>query len=233
MAKWGAIGRNMQAKFMSSSSSISTSARNPTDDKGIRNKYLLHNDAAYVEEALYPSIRSYMSSTCGAIHFFDIRNIKWWRNSRSGDKKGINGPTRNLASSQIACVNFLLPLVDILDALTTILNTVDNDIVDIVDIRYDGLASPVEFEWIGIDKSIEGGGSRGANATSADALIVGRTSKGTNRAYLFEWKYVEEYRSYTDKSKASGKAGATRLKRYTPLYNSATSSFSGVVPIQV
>ena len=43
---------------------------------------------------------------------------KWWQAHVSGDASDGKRPTRNMASSQIACVNFLPSLVDIPGALT-------------------------------------------------------------------------------------------------------------------
>ena len=53
----------------------------------------------------------------------------------------------------------------------------------------------MEFEWIGLDDSLEGTRTRGANATSIDAFLVAETDSGRRRAYLIEWKYLEQYLS--------------------------------------
>lgn len=169
-----------------------------------------------------------MRRSGGAQDFFRDRDIKWWRSSRSGDECGINGPTRNLASSQICCVNFLLPLAGVPGALTELLRAIDSDVVDVVPIRHNGLRSPVEFEWIGSTGSLEGAAcTRGANVTNADAFVIGETDQGVSRGYLFEWKYVEKYK--IDQYKGSGNAGNTRFSRYLPLYQAADSPFNGSV----
>jgi hypothetical protein len=163
--------------------------------------------------------------------FFSSRAIAWWTSSRSGDRDRdahYVGPTRNLASSQVSCVNFLLPLAAIPGALLALLQQIDADVVgleDIVDRR--GSRSPVEFEWIGYRESVEGGRTRGANQTSIDALMVARTTRG-RRAYLIEWKYCEEYRN--PENKGAGRSGATRRTRYQHLYGAPTSSFNGGLP---
>ena len=59
-----------------------------------------------------------------------------------------------MASSQIACVNFLLPLVDIPGALTAVLNALDDDVTGAVDIENQGTSCPVELEWIGLDHAL-------------------------------------------------------------------------------
>ena len=48
---------------------------------------------------------------------------------RSGDAKGQDGPTRNLASSQVACVNFLLPLARRPAALLALVRQLDPEVV--------------------------------------------------------------------------------------------------------
>jgi hypothetical protein len=88
----------------------------------------------------------------------------------------------------------------------------------------------VEFEWVGWRAPLEGGPiTRGANQTSIDALLVARTQTG-HRAYLFEWKYCEEYLHPEDKSQ--GSSGDTRRARYEHLYASPSSSFNGDIPFQ-
>ena len=129
-----------------------------------------------------------------------------------------------MASSQIACVNFLLPLVDIPGALTAALQAIDDDVTGVVDI---GTSAPVELEWIGLQHALEGPSvkSRGANSTSVDAFMVAETPGG-RRAYLMEWKYVEEYRT---EDKGKGRSGETRRSRYAHLY-ADSPSFNGKVP---
>ena len=145
----------------------------------------------------------------------------------SGDASDGKRPTRNMASSQIACVNFLLPLIDIPGALTAVLQAIDDDVTGVVDIEHQGTSSPVELEWIGLDHALEGPSvkSRGANSTSVDAFMVAETSGG-RRAYLMEWKYVEEYRT---EDKGQGRQGETRRRRYAHLYKESLS-FNGKVP---
>ena len=145
----------------------------------------------------------------------------------SGDASDGKRPTRNMASSQIACVNFLLPLVDISGALTAVLRAIDDDVTGVVDIEHQGTTSPVELEWIGLDHALEGPSvkSRGANSTSVDAFMVAATPGG-RRAYLMEWKYVEEYRT---EDKGEGRQGETRRRRYAHLYEESPS-FNGKVP---
>ena len=216
--------RKRQADFRNSSSTISEQGRTPTDEKGKRHGHLLA--LGYEEENLIPEIRGEQ----GARKFFKDRGIAWWRDTgRSGDARDGNGPTRNMASSQIACLNFLMPLASDPTALTRILRSLDEDVVSVVELEHRGRRSYVEFEWVGMDSTLEEGPyTRGQNATSIDALLVADTRTG-RRGYLMEWKYVEEYRR--DDSKSEGERGQTRLRRYEPLYRSADSPFRQEIPI--
>ena len=193
----------------------------PTDPVGLKHDYLLALGCE--EENLFPTLRG----EDGSLRYFAERNIKWWQARVSGDASDGKRPTRNMASSQIACVNFLLPLVDIPGALTAVLQAIDDDVTGVVDIEHEGTSSPVELEWIGLDHALEGRGvkSRGANSTSVDAFMVAETPGG-RRAYLMEWKYVEEYRTV---DKGRGPQGETRRRRYAHLYEKSPS-FNRKVP---
>lgn len=216
MLAFGRRARTKQAEFRNHSPTISAAARSPSDEKGERNPHLLA--IGHEDENLYPPLRA----SCKARSFFTERDIKWWKSCRSGDEMEVTGPTRNMASSQVACVNFLLPLASIPGALAEVLRCFDSDVANVVPMEYEGLSSTVEFEWIGREGSLEGGQrTRGANVTSADALIVGATAGGARRAYLFEWKYVEEYQ--VGRWLGMGKSGETRRGRYKPLLEASDS----------
>ena len=226
MPRFGDKARKRQAWFRDHSSTISQEGRSPKDDKGQRHGHLLAH--CFEHENLYPGLRG----EGGALKFFEDRVIPWHRPSRSGDTPRTKGPTRNLASSQIACVNFLLPLREIPGALTAVARAIDDDVEDIVPIYHEGRKSTVEIEWIGLNGPLEKGApsTRGANVTSVDAFMVARTNTGRRRAYLMEWKYVEEYRVGEDKGK--GKSGETRRRRYSCLYRADHSSFDDQVPME-
>ena len=209
-----------QHVFRDESGTVSDDGRNPRDEKGQRNPNLLA--LGHEKENLYPSIRG----TEGAVEFFAHRKIKWWKSSRSGDNTGTEGPTRNMASSQVACVNFLLPLADIPGALSAALWALDKDVRTVVGIYHQGRISPVEFEWLGIPRSLEGGATRGALNTSVDAFLVAQTITGHRRAYLIEWKYAEQYQSTRPAFKGDGKSGNTRRTRYNRLFHAHYSAFS-------
>ena len=225
MRGFGKAARKQQADFRGRSSTISDQGRSPSedDDKARRHGHLLA--AGCEDENLYPPLRG----ETGARRFFKEREIKWHRTTRSGDADGGDGPTRNMASSQVACVNFLLPLAGIPGALAAAIGAIDDDVKGIIDIRdEEGRTSPVEFEWIGLGGSLEGGTTRGANNTSVDAFVIADTGAG-RRAYLMEWKYVEEYESGDDKG--TGTKGETRKGRYSDPYSAESSAFSGEVPM--
>ena len=211
--------KERQACFRHDSATISDEAKRPMDEKGRRNLHLLA--LGHEEDNLFPGIRG-----GEAIDFFRQRNIKWWKNARSGDDTTIDGPTRNMASSQVACVNFLLPLAEIPGALAAALRAVDDDPRVVVDIANGRRATPVEFEWLGLPHSLEGGTIRGAQNTSVDAFLVAETMSGRRRAYLMEWKYVEQYLRTRPEFKGGGRAGDTRRRRYSDPYHSPFSSFN-------
>ena len=214
VAMFGVLERERQARFREG---LST----PSDTVGRRHAYLLALGCE--EENLFPALRG----ENGACRYFAERKIKWWQAGVSGDASDGKRPTRNMASSQIACVNFLLPLVDIPGALTAVLQAIDEDVTGVVEIVHEGTSSPVELEWIGLDHALEGPSvkTRGANSTSIDAFMVAETPVG-RRAYLMEWKYVEEYRT---EDKGQGRSGETRRSRYAHLYADSLS-FNGKVP---
>ena len=218
---FGATARAQQAHFRAT---LPPSAREPNDEKGRRHGHLLAPGAE--GQNLMPELRG----PDGAVSFFRGRQIKWWRNARSGDGPG-DGPTRNLASSQVACVNFLLPLARRPAALLALMRHIDSEVIDIVPLPDPGGAEPslVEFEWVGWSAPIEGGRlTRGAMQTSADAVVVGRTAAAL-RAFVFEWKYCEEYLRPEDKG--DGASGDTRRLRYTSRYCAADSAFRGDIPL--
>ena len=203
--------KQRQQHFRDTSQTVSAQGRSPSDDQGLRNPHLLAIGCE--EENLYPDIRR----AGGARDFFSLRGIKWW----SGDGDG-GGPTRNMTSSQVACVNFLLPLAEIPGALSSALRAIDDDVRGGVDIPHEGNTSLVEFEWIGLGRSLEGGRARGFRNTSIDAFLVAETETGRKRAYLLEWKYAEQ--CLTTKPKFKG--GARRRRTYAERYRAPFSSFN-------
>jgi len=195
----------------------------PTDSIGQRHGHLLA--LGREDENLYPTLRG----ANGARRFFEVRGIKWWQDARNGDDSNGTRPTRNMASSQIACVNFHMPLIEKPEALVAMVQALDDDVTSIVKIHDQNTQSPIEFEWIGLDHALEGLAvkTRGANSTSVDAFTITRTLAG-RRAYLMEWKYVEEY---SPKDLGGGSKGETRRRRYARLY-AESPTFNGKAPLE-
>ena len=124
-----------------------------------------------------------------AVDYFKRNNIGWWQSS------GDDLPTGHLLSSQIACVNHLYFIRQREELATTILKSIDPDVVKALPVE-DGY---VEFEFIGSKKAKipfllnEKSLTRGANCTSIDAAMTGQLRSGAKRLYLIEWKYTESY----------------------------------------
>ncbi|MDE2823506.1 MAG: hypothetical protein OXK79_08370 [Chloroflexota bacterium] len=203
MRDFDAAAKERQAYFRATSPTIRGEGRS-------RNQPHHVLASGYEEENLFPTIRGQN----GAREFFNIRRIKW------------DNPL-NMASSQIACVNFLLPLASIEGALATVVRAIDDDVESIIPISYKGTVSPVEFEWIGLEYSLERKTTRGANTTSVDAFMIASTNVG-RRAYLIEWKYKEQYLSTKPNWRGDGYRHAKQLKGYADLYS---SSFNESIPM--
>lgn len=209
--------RRQQALFKETSRTISDRARRANDSHSRKHSHLL---AAGCEvENLYPPLREEQ----GAVRFFQDRRIVWWHCKELGDSTD-SLPTRNLKSSQVSCVNFLLPLATMAGALESLIRFIDADVESIVAIPDGRRTSTVEFEWIGSGCSLEPCTEpvRGSKVTSADALIVGATARCL-RAYLFEWKLGEC--CLRDQDKAAGQRGDARKRIYRDLYCKPDSSF--------
>ena len=116
-------------------------------------------------------------------HFY-ANGISWWKGTE-------DGPTGHLLSSQVACVNHLYPLRQRGDVATSVLKNIDPTIVESLPVG-DGF---VDFEYIGSRQYLkEPAFTRGANCTSADAVMCGATSEKEVTLFLIEWKYTESYR---------------------------------------
>ena len=138
-----------------------------------------------------------------------------------------------MASSQVACVNFLLPLAGLPGALLAAMRSLDRDICSVLDIHHEGQTAPLEFEWLGLPLSLEDGNTRGSNNTSIDAFITVETESGRKRAYLLEWKYTERYLSGRPKFKGAGRKGETRRRRYSDLFHAPYSSFNPAFALEL
>jgi hypothetical protein len=131
---------------------------------------------------LAPSIRD------DATAYFAAHGIAWHQHAN------------HALSSQVSCLNFLMPLATRPRLLASVIG------------KALGLSSPtmlevesgpggqpwfVGFEWIGRadylnEAGRSGGRTRGANATSADAVVRFK-NEGRIESVLIEWKYTESY----------------------------------------
>lgn len=139
-----------------------------------------------------------------------------------------------MASSQIFCVNFWYPLKEDTALLTAILRSIDPLVEKVGEIYSPdsegnlSLKSFVEFEWVGRYKTLEKKKyTRGANATSIDAYVIGLAGK-RRIGFFFEWKMVEKY---MENDLGKGKSGETRRNTYRPYLLSENSIFSKNIPI--
>lgn len=221
------LARRQQAAFRAT---LSSAAQAPSDELSRRHPFILPRGAE--EENLFPTLRG----PDGARAYFADRGITWWRNPKSGDRPAERGPTRNMTSSQIACANLFLPIREHAALLAAMLRTIDPSIVDVAPVPYETgtgaeSTSLVELEWTGPKGTLEGGGSRGSRATSADACLVGVTDRGARRLFLLECKYTEEYTEQGG-HKGGGAIGTSRMRRYSPLYHAPQSCFDGSIPLE-
>jgi hypothetical protein len=118
-----------------------------------------------------------------ALDYFRRNQIAWWNDHAKG-------PTGHLLSSQIACLNHLFYLRDKQPLASVVLNCISNEFIqaEMVDDGY------VEFEVVGQRNYLgEKSHHRGANATSIDALMIGRKMDGRKCLVMIEWKYTEKY----------------------------------------
>jgi hypothetical protein len=121
-----------------------------------------------------------------ALAYFERYGIVWWAD------QGNHQPTGHLLSSQVACLNHLYFLRQRKDVATEILKAIHPGIVEAVKVD-DGF---VEFEVVGCQNYLgEKSHKRGANATSVDAVMLGKKADGRNVLVLIEWKYTEHYRT--------------------------------------
>lgn len=194
-----------QSTFKQQSPTFSMAARSDGMYKGRQRPFCLPVDHA--EENLFPGIRE------TAPAYFSKFEIKW-HDGHAGK------PSNHLCSSQVCCVNFLLPFYNQPKALAELLRPVFPDLVRMLPIENEQY---VAFEWIGeknyLHEKISRNGkcTRGANFTSADAAVMFEHTDGTRQIVLIEWKYTEAYNG--KQSLAIAKSGTDRREIYRWLYD--------------
>jgi hypothetical protein len=192
-----------QAEFKATSQYFSEAARAEGNYKGKSRPYCLPRELA--EENLIPSIRQ------SAPGYFAKYSIKW--------HDGQDGmPSNHLCDSQVCCVNFLFPFASEPRALAELLRPIYPDIREMRPVEN---GQYVAFEWIGQDNylcekiSRNGKRTRGANFTSADAMVALERVDGKLQVVLIEWKYTESYGGTPLKI---AKSGTDRTAIYRPHY---------------
>ncbi len=124
-------------------------------------------------------------------------------------------------SSQVCCVNFLLPFADKPALLARwIAHVTSDDVAEVLPVEHGRAGQDwfVSFEWIGDDDHLNEAKpgtqrKRGANATAADAALSYRTTDGATNLLLIEWKYTERYGQPLDP-----KGNTTRRSRYESIW---------------
>ena len=122
-------------------------------------------------------------------------------------------------SSQVCCVNFLMPLADEKDLLAKWIGHnlgIDPPDMQVIEANRAGQDWFLTFEWIGDNDYLNetdsnGNRRRGANATAADAAVKFQTPDGKIHLVLIEWKYTESYGAPLSGGRS---ANATRIERY-------------------
>jgi hypothetical protein len=130
---------------------------------------------------LAPSVRG------DVVEYFKMREIVWHQHAN------------HALSSQVCCLNFLAPLTHDPQRLSRLVGeALAIPAPEMLPVEIGPKNRPwfIGFEWIGGNYLNEAGVSdrrtRGANATSADALVRFRY-EGRQESLLIEWKYTETY----------------------------------------
>lgn len=139
-------------------------------------------------------------------------------------------------SSQVCCLNFLLPFAQRPVLLGRWIEHVTGDRVTEVLSVERGRAGEdwfVTFEWIGdVDHLNEAKPgtvrNRGANATASDAAVLYKDAAGLTQLLLIEWKYTERYGAPLD---ASG--NETRRSRYKDIYRQPNGPIRADADVQL
>ena len=158
-------------------------------------------------------------------------NLQFWGSTGTTTIGGktCSLPTGHILSSQVACINHLFPLIRNKQAATRLLHGLNTLVCEALPVDIHERGNFVEFEVVGGGSYLneEKGGKllkRGANCTSVDAVMKGRTRDGQIILFLMEWKYVEQYKSAP--SKLDGKAGQVRQRRYRSFFTKDNSPFT-------
>jgi len=203
MGKFLESEKPKQVAFKQQSVHFSEAARADGFYKTKMRPYCLPVDLS--EENLFPEIRK------DAVDHFTRHEIKWH------DAHACK-PSNHMCDSMVCCVNFLFPFADKPQSLAELLKPVFPEIQCMLPVE-DGKF--VSFEWIGAENylgekvSRNGKRTRGANFTSADAIVMFKDAENKKHVVLIEWKYTESY--YPTSLRIAG-SGTDRTKIYQHLY---------------
>jgi hypothetical protein len=155
-----------------------------------------------------------------ALALFAELGIPWHR--------GVDGgPTNHLLSSQVQCVNALMPMVDDPGRITLAFGG-SLDVAEVLEIEPGRMLT---FEYISptdhLSEAVGDKRTRGANCTSVDAAFVYRTSSGDTELALVEWKFTESY-----SSRHNPKKTRTRAARYQALVEATDSPIRAGIPFE-
>lgn len=139
-------------------------------------------------------------------------------------------------SSQICCVNFLLPFADRPALLGRWIEHVTGDrVAEVLPVEMGRAGRDwfVTFEWIGdadhLNECKPGATrARGANATAADAAIKYRDRDGRTHLLLIEWKYTESYGAPLQE-----KGNPTRRERYGAIWRVPNGPIRADAPVSL
>ncbi|MDK3258965.1 PGN_0703 family putative restriction endonuclease [Blastococcus capsensis] len=133
------------------------------------------------------------------------------------------GPGNHLLSSQVQCVNALMPMVEDPSRLAAAFAAV-LDVGEVLEIEPGRFLT---FEYIGPEdffgEAPGGERIRGAHCTSVDAAFLHRAADGARELVLVEWKYTESYRVRTPDAARD----EIRRARYAEAVNDPTGPVRG------
>jgi hypothetical protein len=203
MSKFLESEKPHQSAFKQSSPTFTPEARQPGFYKTKDRPHCI--PLQHAEQNLFPGIRE------SALQHFAKHEIKW--------HDGQNGKSSNhMCDSQVCCVNFLFPFADQPEALTKLLRPIFPHLDHMLPVEDGKLVS---FEWIGAENYLgekitrNGKRSRGANFTSADAIVMFERTNKKRQIVLIEWKYTE---SYGGTNLKFAKSGTDRTSIYRHLF---------------
>lgn len=156
------------------------------------------------EANLYAPIREYVKA------YFAENGIDWWRG---------NGPSGHTLSSQIACLNHLVPIMNDAQTVLSMINGIRNEFTEELPISCDKHPAYISIEVVSDAGHLnEKSSTRGANCTSVDALIMAKHQSGKTILIPIEWKYTESYPTFDKSTEGDMKRkGLERQRRYNQL----------------